>query len=374
MPQAGRHFLNSESGSLAPILAIALIPMIATLGFSLDYNSAVSTKASMQNALDAATLSITTLPTDTSLADRQVKLQESFAANSGEGAAKLDGFVVAADGTATINASAGFAMPTNFIQIAHIPTVQIGVASAVRKRPALVEATFKVDKVSGYWNKTMRLYGTKFSETNAQSLMKIDYTFQSYTYTYKIGNRNYSAAEPKGYGTSTVYTVNGSMETKVQQQVCTTVGSTTSFGTLPAGSFSSTTTNKNDNNRTIYFKITCATTNFPATGTGAVINVSQMNRLYLQMDVPSGNPNKLKSDDTATSNRLYLDGVEVASGQPVDIFTAVPCGQPSSQAWEDGGSPVPTAAALKDTQADFFYTVTGKCGFNQRPSETMLTQ
>ncbi|TIX22195.1 MAG: hypothetical protein E5V34_13805, partial [Mesorhizobium sp.] len=120
MPQSGRHFLNSESGSLAPILAIMLIPMCAALGFSIDYNSAVATKGSMQNALDAATLSITTLPTSTSLADRQVKLQESFTANSGQGTAKLDSFVVAADGTASINASASFAMPTNFMQIAHV--------------------------------------------------------------------------------------------------------------------------------------------------------------------------------------------------------------------------------------------------------------
>ncbi|WP_353728190.1 pilus assembly protein TadG-related protein [Mesorhizobium sp.] len=109
MPQSGRHFLNSESGSLAPILAIMLIPMCAALGLSVDYNAAIATKGSMQNALDAATLAITTLPTSTSLADRQVKLQESFAANSGQGTAKLDGFVVAADGTASINASASFA-------------------------------------------------------------------------------------------------------------------------------------------------------------------------------------------------------------------------------------------------------------------------
>lgn len=124
-----------------------LIPMCAALGLSVDYNAAIATKGSMQNALDAATLAITTLPTSTSLADRQVKLRESFAANSGQGTAKLDGFVAAADGTASIDASASFAMPTNFMQIARIDTVQIGVASAVRKRPALVQTTFKVEKV-----------------------------------------------------------------------------------------------------------------------------------------------------------------------------------------------------------------------------------
>ncbi|MET3579076.1 Flp pilus assembly protein TadG [Mesorhizobium robiniae] len=356
MLQAGRHFLDSGSGSFAPILAIALIPMIATLGFSLDYNSAVTTRASMQNALDAATLSITTLPTDTSLADRQVKLQESFAANSGQGAAKLDGFAVAADGTATINASARFAMPTNFMQIARIPTVQVGVASAVRKRPALLEATFKVDLVSGYWGKTMTLYGTKFGEKNANPLMKITYTYNNH-------------GDPKGYGTATVYTVNGTTETQVQKQECKT-GKVDNFSNLPSGAIKQT-----DKNGKKYVT-TCTNTMTPADGPGAVIDVSQMDTLYLQMDVPSAStarprqPAVLKSNDSKTSDRLYIDSVEVAKGETVDIFTAVPCGQPSKQAWEDGGSAVPAPVE----NADFFYTVTGKCGFNQRPSETVLTQ
>ncbi|TIM50134.1 MAG: hypothetical protein E5Y60_36625, partial [Mesorhizobium sp.] len=62
MPLSGSYFLSSESGSLAPILAIMLIPMCAALGLSVDYNAAIATKGSMQNALDAATLAITTLP------------------------------------------------------------------------------------------------------------------------------------------------------------------------------------------------------------------------------------------------------------------------------------------------------------------------
>ncbi|RUU40731.1 pilus assembly protein [Mesorhizobium sp. M6A.T.Ca.TU.002.02.2.1] len=362
MLQAGRHFLNSESGSLAPILAIALIPMIATLGFSLDYNSAVSTKASMQNALDAATLSITTLPTDTSLADRQVKLQESFAANSGQGTAKLDGFVVAADGTATINASAGFAMPTNFMQIAHIPTVQIGVGSAVRKRPALIAATFKVDKISGYWDKTMTLYGTKFGETLANKLMKISYVHNRY-------------GDPKGYGTSNVYTINGSTETLAQKQVCTTT-TVTSFYGLPT-----TTITQTDSNGKKY-ATTCVNTMYPATGAGAVVDVKDMDALYLEMKIlnpnpglggsklPKGTKETLRSDDPVTSGRLFIDKVKTKASTTVDIFTAVPCNIASSQAWEDGGSLTNNTV----TDADFFYTVTGRCGFNKRPSETVLTQ
>ncbi|TIO34977.1 TadE/TadG family type IV pilus assembly protein [Mesorhizobium sp.] len=349
MSQSGGHFLSSEGGSLAPILAIMLIPMCAALGISVDYNAAIETRASMQNALDAAALSITTLPTSTSLADRQVKLQESFEANSGQGAAKLDGFVVAADGTASIDASARFAMPTNFLQIAQVDTVQIAVASAVRKRPALVQTTFKVDKVSGHWGKTMRLYGTKFTETTAKTLMKITYAYNNF-------------GDPKGYGTSTVYTVNGATETKVQQQVCTTK-QVNNFNNLPTGAITQTSGSKK-------YLTTCTNTMYPANGAGAVIDVSLMDTLYLQMDVPSARPTTLKSNDPNTSNRLYIDGVEVANGEKVDIFTVVPCGQPSEQAWEDGGNAVPAPVS----NADFFYTVTGRCDFNQRPSETVLTQ
>ncbi|WP_366514519.1 hypothetical protein [Mesorhizobium sp.] len=235
------------------------------------------------------------------------------------------------------------------MQIAHVETVQIGVASAVRKRPALVQTTFKVNKVSGHWNKTMTLYGTKFTETAVNPLMKITYVYNNF-------------GDPKGYGTSTVYTVNGSTTTKVQEQKCTTK-TVLNFNNLPTGAITQTSGTKK-------YLTTCTNTMYPANGAGAVIDVSLMDVLYLQMDVPSAQLTKLKSNDANTSNRLYIDGVEVANGKLVDIFAAVPCGQSSQQAWEDGGNPVPAPVS----NADFFYTVTGKCDFNQRPSQTVLTQ
>jgi Flp pilus assembly protein TadG len=363
MSQSGSKLFKSESGSLVPIFAVALVPMIAVVGLSVDYTSAVAAKASMQNALDAAALSITTLPTITSNTDRETKLNEAFRANGGQGTAKLDSFVVDTFGTASANVSASFAMPTNFMQIARVDSVQLGVKSAVRKTPSLVQATFKVDKISGYWDKTMTLYGTKFGETTANKLMKITYVHNKF-------------GDPKGYGTSTVYTINGSTETKAQQQVCTTTKVTT-FSGLPAGAITQTASNGQK------YSTTCTNTFYPATNTaGAAIDVSLMNQLYLEMKIPNPNPGlnngnlpngtktTLRSDDPVTSNRLYLDSIEVKSGQVVDIFTAVPCGQTSTQAWEDGGNAVPAAVS----NADFFYYVTGKCDFNKRPSETMLTQ
>ncbi|TIU43704.1 MAG: hypothetical protein E5W17_01735, partial [Mesorhizobium sp.] len=196
--------------------------------------------------------------------------------------------------------------------------VQVGVASAVRKTPALVQSTFKVTKVSGYWNKTMYLYGTKFGDTVAKPLMTISYTYNGF-------------GDPKGYGTTTVSTINGSTSTVVQQQACTTK-TVKNFNSLPTGAITQT-----DSNGKRYVT-TCADTFYPANGAGAVIDVSQMDQLYLEMDVPSGNPKVLKSNDPATSNRLYIGDSdtnmpEVATGQNVNIFTAVPCGQTGYQAW-----------------------------------------
>ena len=365
-----KRFLASRNGSFMPMMALLTIPLLAAVGFSVDYTSAVTTRSDMQNALDAAIISITTMPITTSLSDRQAALQQAYAANDGQGAATLVSVNVDTFGTATFKASATFPMPTNFMQIARINTVQVGVGSAVRKTPALVQTTFQVTKVSGYWNKSMYLYGTQFGQANALSLMRVDYTYNGYTYgTNKVG-------EPKGYGTTTVYTINGSTQTKVQQQVCTTTGQTSAFKNPPTGSIPGTATSSG---KTIYFNTTCANTFYPANGAGAVIDVSQMDKLYLEMDVPSaasrGQPTKLQSNDQATSNRLYLgttptNMAEVATGLIVDIFTAVPCGQLSYQAWEDGGNDVPADVS----NADFFYNVMGKCDYNQRPSNTVLTQ
>ncbi len=81
----GKGFLRARDGSLAPVFAMALLPMVAVVGFSMDYTSAVSTRASMQNALDAAVLAVTTLPPTATDTDRLQKLRDSFVANGGQG-------------------------------------------------------------------------------------------------------------------------------------------------------------------------------------------------------------------------------------------------------------------------------------------------
>jgi Flp pilus assembly protein TadG len=352
---AGR-FIDSRSGSFAPILILSMIPLITAIGFSVDYTSAVQTRSTEQAALDAAILAITTMDTGSTKPQRQVLLQDSYAANGGQGTATLNSFDVSANGTATAQANASFAMRTVFMQIANIPTVAIGVSSAVNKAPALVEATFKVTGVSGYWNKTMTLYGTQFGATQGKPLMTIDYKYGGGT-------------DPKGYGTTTVSKIDSlGVPTVIQTQVCKVAKKAPDGVTL-----------NTDQSGTKYY---CVDTMAPGNTAGASIDVSQMAGLYLQMDVPDAakqNPKKptpLMSNDPTTSDRLYssvskdVPLTEIATGQIVDIFGLVPCGSTGYQAWEDGGNAVPAAVS----NADFFYNVTGKCDFNKRPNNTRLTQ
>lgn len=342
-------FLTSKEASLVPAFALSALPLLAVLGISVDYTSGVNSKNEMQNALDAATLAITTLPIDTTLLKRQEALQAFYTANKGDGTATLISFTVDADGTAHAKSAASYSMPTDFLRLATITNVSIHTTSAVTKTPALIKATFKVDKASGWWDKKMTLFGIPFESKTTQELMRI-------TYTYNKGG------DSKGYGTTTVSVpnVNGVYQ-DVQTQTCVTKNKSdySRKNPIPADAI------VNGEKVT-----TCSIALDTTGGKGAAVDVTKMDVLYLQMDVPSGSPKVLKSNDPATSNRLYIDGVEVATGKTIDIFRVVPCGQSSSQAWEDGGNAVPAPVS----NADFFYTVTGQCAFSQRPSETVLTQ
>lgn len=348
------RFRNSTAGNLTTMAAVLAVPLFLAVGVSVDYSMATMTRSDMQNALDIATMSVINLPKTTTVTQRGQKLQEIYVANRGAGTATISSFSVNAVGAADIATKAQFQQPTTFMRLAGRNDVSVGVNSESHKEPVLVEAKFEIVAASGWWDKTMTLYGTKIGETSAKKLLQIAYTY----------NR---AGESKGYGNLVVSTVaaNGALTT-IQTQICETV-TVLNFLNLPLGAITSTFNGLK--------KLTTCTKN----GGAATVDVQDMETLYLQMDVPKSsstypnNPSRaitLRSDDPATSDRLYIDGVEVATGQTVDIFTAVPCGQTSEQAWEDGGNAVPAPVS----NADFFYKVTGKCDFSTRPVGIALTK
>lgn len=347
-------FLKNTRGNMTIMAAVLAVPLLIAVGVSIDYGMSTKSRSDMQNALDIGTMSVVNLPKTTTLAQRKSRLQELYLANGGTGTATITNFNITAIGAADLTTTAQYQQPTTFMRLAGRNDVVLGVTSQTHKEPVLVETKFEIVAASGWWDKTMTLYGTKIGETSPRKLLQISYAY----------NR---AGEAKGYGTMAVSTVarNGALTT-IQTQVCNTV-SVLNFLNLPLGAITSTFNGVK--------KLTTCTKN----GGAAVVDVADMETLYLQMDVPkysSSLPNnprtaiKLRSDDPATSDRLYIDGIEVQTGQVVDIFTSVPCGETSEQAWEDGGNAVPAPVS----NADFFYKVTGKCDFSARPAGVSLTK
>lgn len=73
-------FAKDERGNIAVIFAIALLPLLSFIGAAVDYTRASSSKASMQSALDSATLMAAKDAANLSAAELSTKAEGYFRA------------------------------------------------------------------------------------------------------------------------------------------------------------------------------------------------------------------------------------------------------------------------------------------------------
>ena len=98
----------SESGNVAIIFALALVPIMAMIGMAVDYSAASTGRFNLQNAVDGAVLAAAKEP-DTS---KRNAIGQAFMLSSLRTSSVTSTFVTNADGTVTGTAS--WAFPTNF--------------------------------------------------------------------------------------------------------------------------------------------------------------------------------------------------------------------------------------------------------------------
>jgi Flp pilus assembly protein TadG len=72
-------------GSVAPIVAVAMVPTIVALGVGVDLSRAINSRTSLQDAVDATALALAHMPPDTPLDTLQAKGQAWLAANLTDG-------------------------------------------------------------------------------------------------------------------------------------------------------------------------------------------------------------------------------------------------------------------------------------------------
>lgn len=333
-------FFSSKRGNVAIVFALAGIPLAGMVAGAIDFQMAASERRQMQDALDAATLEVMSRDVSGTRADRQRRLQRSYAANGGRGRASLTRDTVAGRNGIAIETSASQAMPTSMLGLVGIPSLNLEIQSGAQREPQLQSLRFRYRYMTGAYDKRISLYGVRPGETRPVELMNIQYTWPNVS---------------GGTFTTVRRLVSGRMVDVLR--VACPVGST------GAG---------------------CTRTVLVGDGT-ADVTVEGYERLYLQMTVSASNsvaagylwpgmPRTVRSDDPALSWRLFLDGRQVPNGRTVDITTATPCGVWSTQDWEDGGNTGGTDHVLQLASTDVHYDVLGSCGYSGRARSVSLTR
>ncbi|HEY6833573.1 MAG TPA: pilus assembly protein [Pseudolabrys sp.] len=124
------RFFQNCRGGVAPMMAIAALPLLASVGIAVDYTRASATRTAFQNALDATALMLSRSAATQSAADLQTTATNTFnalftradASNVAVAAnySSVAGSTVVLTGTATVN--------TNFLGILGIN--QIGISAS----------------------------------------------------------------------------------------------------------------------------------------------------------------------------------------------------------------------------------------------------
>ena len=76
------RFAREQSGAVALLFGLALVPVAGLMGLALDYSRGQLARAQLQNAVDAAGLAVAQMPRDTPIADIQAEAKKWVAASS----------------------------------------------------------------------------------------------------------------------------------------------------------------------------------------------------------------------------------------------------------------------------------------------------
>jgi Flp pilus assembly protein TadG len=151
---------RDSRGNVATLLGFALIPILIGAGFGVDYGRALIIRERMADAADAAALAIGSWPGGLTDDELKIKAQQYFDANFPPSkigtAGEID--VQLSEETVIINVDA--VVPTTFMKLAHINTVQVGVTTTIAKKNRFLEVVLVLD-VTGSMNSGGKLTAMK---------------------------------------------------------------------------------------------------------------------------------------------------------------------------------------------------------------------
>src|SRR5947209_19764109 len=127
------RFLRERRGGVAPMFAIAVIPMIGLTGAAIDYSRANSVRTGMQAAIDATALAMAKLAPTLTASQLQTQTTAYFNAMFNHPEAKnlviTPTYTTAGGSQLTISVSGS--MDTSFMRIMGFSTLNVGSKSTV---------------------------------------------------------------------------------------------------------------------------------------------------------------------------------------------------------------------------------------------------
>jgi Flp pilus assembly protein TadG len=129
-----RRFLQDRRGGVAPIFALAIIPVIGLVGAAVDYSRANTIRSGLQSALDATALAMAKSATTLTAEQLQVKSAEYFNAIFDRPDAKNVNITTAyttTDGS-TLTLTATGAMDTTFTRVMGVTSMSVGSSATIK--------------------------------------------------------------------------------------------------------------------------------------------------------------------------------------------------------------------------------------------------
>ena len=129
-----RGFCRAQSGNVAVIFGIAIIPLMVGIGAAIDYSRANSVRADLQAALDSTALMLSKEAASDTSAQLQANALKYFTANFNRPGTTIGSISVnyATTGGTQIVVNGTVNVPTDFMQIFGVNSIPVGGSSTVK--------------------------------------------------------------------------------------------------------------------------------------------------------------------------------------------------------------------------------------------------
>ncbi len=163
------RFLNHKSGNIATSFALALVPMLLAVGLAVDFSRAISMKARLANALDAAGLAAGATP---GLTEAQTKalVNSFFAENYPNNEIGVLDRIDVTVGQSSLKLSAYATVDTLLVRMIGVNSLNVSVDSEITKESKGLEVALVLDN-TGSMNSNGKIDALRTSATELINIL-----------------------------------------------------------------------------------------------------------------------------------------------------------------------------------------------------------